>query len=186
MGSNGAGAVAGGTVPSFSAESVSEAQPDKVCDQVSECLSGRVPQLSRRAGGLRNRNEGNWVRVAGEITTLATVGSGGGACRCYGNWHRFCVDELSNVDSKGMSDIHASLCALTSRAPISQGAFMVEHPGWAAAVGRGRQAADPFHGNAHRLDIDRCANEWRALVAAARQTDTSHIVYLRRWPQLSR
>jgi len=90
----------------FTSESVNEGHPDKVCDQISDavldaCLKGDP----KSKVACETVCKDNMVMVAGEITTQTKIH--------YDNVVRGCVagigfdsfvDDLSSVDSKGLSD----------------------------------------------------------------------------------
>jgi S-adenosylmethionine synthetase len=90
----------------FSSESVNEGHPDKLCDQVSDsvldtCLRG--DPFSKVA--CETATKDNMVMVAGEITTQAKIDYDKvvrGVVAKIG-FDSF-VDDLSSVDSKGLSD----------------------------------------------------------------------------------
>jgi len=90
----------------FSSESVNEGHPDKLCDQVSDavldaCLKGDP----RSKVACETATKDNMVMVAGEITTQTKVDyeavvRGVVAKIGFDSY----VDDLSSVDSKGLSD----------------------------------------------------------------------------------
>jgi S-adenosylmethionine synthetase len=90
----------------FSSESVNEGHPDKVCDQVSDavldaCLTG--DKNSKVA--CETATKDNMVMVAGEITTQTKIDYETvvrGVVKKIG--FDTYVDDLSSVDSKGLSD----------------------------------------------------------------------------------
>jgi len=90
----------------FSSESVNEGHPDKLCDQVSDavldtCLT--TDPMSKVA--CETATKDNMVMVAGEITTQAKIDYEAvvrGVVAKIG-FDSF-VDDLSSVDSKGLSD----------------------------------------------------------------------------------
>merc|ERR1711920_14078 len=90
----------------FSSESVNEGHPDKLCDQVSDavldaCLKGDP----KSKVACETATKDNMVMVAGEITTQARIDyeqvvRGVVAKIGFDSY----VDDLSSVDSKGLSD----------------------------------------------------------------------------------
>merc|ERR1712031_43520 len=90
----------------FSSESVSEGHPDKVCDQVSDAvLDACLVSDPKSKVACETATKDNMVMVAGEITTQAKID--------YDKTVRAViakigfdsyVDDLSSVDSKGLSD----------------------------------------------------------------------------------
>merc|ERR1712241_1632559 len=90
----------------FSSESVNEGHPDKLCDQVSDavldaCLTGDA----KRKVACETATKDNMVMVAGEITTQTKIDyekvvRGVVAKIGFDSY----VDDLSSVDSKGLSD----------------------------------------------------------------------------------
>jgi len=90
----------------FSSESVNEGHPDKLCDQVSDavldaCLSGDP----KSKVACETATKDNMVMVAGEITTQTKIDyekvvRGVVAHIGFDSY----VDDLSSVDSKGLSD----------------------------------------------------------------------------------
>jgi len=90
----------------FSSESVNEGHPDKLCDQVSDavldaCLAGDP----KSKVACETATKDNMVMVAGEITTQAKIDyekvvRGVVAKIGFDSY----VDDLSSVDSKGLSD----------------------------------------------------------------------------------
>merc|ERR1719443_1964122 len=90
----------------FSSESVNEGHPDKVCDQVSDavldtCLTGDP----RSKVACETATKDNMVMVAGEITTQAKIDYDAVVRKVVaGIGFDSYVDDLSSVDSKGLSD----------------------------------------------------------------------------------
>merc|ERR1712157_483411 len=90
----------------FSSESVNEGHPDKICDQVSDavldaCLTGD-PKCKVAC---ETATKDNMVMVAGDITTSTKIDydkvvRGVVAKIGFDSY----VDDLSSVDSKGLSD----------------------------------------------------------------------------------
>merc|ERR1712190_150724 len=90
----------------FSSESVNEGHPDKLCDQVSDavldtCLAGDP----KSKVACETATKDNMVMVAGEITTQTKIDydkvvRGVVAKIGFDSY----VDDLSSVDSKGLSD----------------------------------------------------------------------------------
>jgi len=90
----------------FSSESVNEGHPDKICDQVSDAvLDACLKEDPKSKVACETATKDNMVMVAGEITTKAkldydkivrTAVAGIG----YDTY----VDDLSSVDSKGLSN----------------------------------------------------------------------------------
>merc|ERR1712190_202700 len=74
-------------------ESVNEGHPDKLCDQVSDAvLDTCLTEDPKSKVACETATKDNMVMVAGEITTQAKI-----------DFDSF-VDDLSSVDSKGLSD----------------------------------------------------------------------------------
>merc|ERR1712031_127287 len=90
----------------FSSESVSEGHPDKVCDQVSDAvLDACLVSDPKSKVACETATKDNMVMVAGEITTQAKIDydktvRGVVAKIGFDSY----VDDLSSVDSKGLSD----------------------------------------------------------------------------------
>jgi S-adenosylmethionine synthetase len=90
----------------FSSESVNEGHPDKICDQVSDavldaCLKGD-PKCKVAC---ETATKDNMVMLAGEITTQAKIEYEKVVRECVkGIGYDTFVDDLSSVDSKGLSD----------------------------------------------------------------------------------
>ena len=90
----------------FSSESVNEGHPDKLCDQVSDavldaCLTGDP----KSKVACETATKDNMIMVAGEITTQTKIDydkivRGVAAKIGFDSY----VDDLSSVDSKGLSD----------------------------------------------------------------------------------
>merc|ERR1712149_150568 len=90
----------------FSSESVNEGHPDKLCDQVSDavldaCLTGDP----KSKVACETATKDNMVAVMGEITTQAKIDYEKIVRKVVGQigFDSF-VDDLSSVDSKGLSD----------------------------------------------------------------------------------
>merc|ERR1712086_643521 len=90
----------------FSSESVNEGHPDKLCDQVSDAvLDACLKEDPKSKVACETATKDNMVMVAGEITTLAKIDYDKvvrGVVAKIG-FDSF-VDDLSSVDSKGLSD----------------------------------------------------------------------------------
>jgi len=90
----------------FSSESVNEGHPDKVCDQVSDAvLDACLVADPKSKVACETATKDNMVMVAGEITTQAKLDyekviRGVVAGIGFDSY----VDDLSSVDSKGLSD----------------------------------------------------------------------------------
>jgi len=90
----------------FSSESVNEGHPDKVCDQVSDAvLDACLAADPKSKVACETATKDNMVMVAGEITTQAKLDyekviRGVVAGIGFDSY----VDDLSSVDSKGLSD----------------------------------------------------------------------------------
>jgi S-adenosylmethionine synthetase len=90
----------------FSSESVNEGHPDKLCDQVSDaildaCLKGDP----KSKVACETATKDNMVMVAGEITTQAKIEYEKVVRAVVANiGFDSYVDDLSSVDSKGLSD----------------------------------------------------------------------------------
>merc|ERR1711877_92539 len=91
---------------SFSSESVNEGHPDKLCDQVSDAvLDTCLTEDPKSKVACETATKDNMVMVAGEITTSAKIDYEKvvrGVVAKIG-FDSF-VDDLSSVDSKGLSD----------------------------------------------------------------------------------
>jgi len=90
----------------FSSESVNEGHPDKLCDQVSDAvLDACLRDDPKSKVACETATKDNMVMVAGEITTQAKIDyekvvRGVVAKIGFDSY----VDDLSSVDSKGLSD----------------------------------------------------------------------------------
>merc|ERR1711972_847565 len=90
----------------FSSESVNEGHPDKLCDQVSDAvLDACLTADPKSKVACETATKDNMVMVAGEITTQAQIDyeavvRGVVAQIGFDSY----VDDLSSVDSKGLSD----------------------------------------------------------------------------------
>merc|ERR1712238_465152 len=90
----------------FSSESVNEGHPDKLCDQVSDAvLDTCLREDPKSKVACETATKDNMVMVAGEITTTAKINydqvvRGVVAKIGFDSY----VDDLSSVDSKGLSD----------------------------------------------------------------------------------
>jgi S-adenosylmethionine synthetase len=90
----------------FSSESVNEGHPDKLCDQVSDAILDECLKADPKSKvACETATKDNMVMVAGEITTQAKldydkVVRGVVAKIGFDSY----VDDLSSVDSKGLSD----------------------------------------------------------------------------------
>merc|ERR1711934_799128 len=90
----------------FSSESVNEGHPDKLCDQVSEAvLDTCLTEDPKSKVACETATKDNMVAVMGEITTQAKIDyekvvRGVVAKIGFDTY----VDDLSSVDSKGLSD----------------------------------------------------------------------------------
>merc|ERR1712063_212152 len=90
----------------FSSESVNEGHPDKLCDRVSDAvLDACLTEDPKCKVACETATKDNMVMVAGEITTQAKVDyektvRGVAAGIGFDSY----VDDLSSVDSKGLSD----------------------------------------------------------------------------------
>jgi S-adenosylmethionine synthetase len=90
----------------FSSESVNEGHPDKLCDQVSDAvLDSCLREDPKSKVACETATKDTMIMVAGEITTQAKLDYGsivrGVASKIGFDSY---VDDLSSVDSKGLSD----------------------------------------------------------------------------------
>merc|ERR1711972_691646 len=90
----------------FSSESVNEGHPDKVCDQVSDAvLDACLTSDPKSKVACETATKDNMVMVAGEITTQAKIDYEKVVRRVVAKiGFDSYVDDLSSVDSKGLSD----------------------------------------------------------------------------------
>jgi S-adenosylmethionine synthetase len=90
----------------FSSESVNEGHPDKVCDQVSDAVLDTCLTTDPKSKvACETATKDNMVMVAGEITTQAKIDYDKVVRSVVaGIGFDSYVDDLSSVDSKGLSD----------------------------------------------------------------------------------
>jgi len=90
----------------FSSESVNEGHPDKVCDQVSDAVLDTCLTTDPKSKvACETATKDNMVMVAGEITTQAKIDYDKVVRQVVaGIGFDSYVDDLSSVDSKGLSD----------------------------------------------------------------------------------
>jgi len=90
----------------FSSESVNEGHPDKLCDQVSDAvLDTCLKEDPKSKVACETATKDNMVMVAGEITTQAKIDYEAVVRGVVGKiGFDSYVDDLSSVDSKGLSD----------------------------------------------------------------------------------
>merc|ERR1712217_757678 len=90
----------------FSSESVNEGHPDKLCDQVSDAvLDACLTADPKSKVACETATKDNMVMVAGEITTQAKIDYEKVVrATVLGIGYDSFVDDLSSVDSKGLSD----------------------------------------------------------------------------------
>merc|ERR1711865_553779 len=89
----------------FSSESVNEGHPDKLCDQVSDAvLDTCLAEDPFSKVACETATKDNMVMVAGEIATKAKIDYEQVVRKAVqGNGYDSYVDDLSSVDSKGLS-----------------------------------------------------------------------------------
>jgi len=90
----------------FSSESVNEGHPDKLCDQVSDAILDTCLATDPKSKvACETATKDNMVMVAGEITTQAKIDYEKVVrATVLGIGYDSFVDDLSSVDSKGLSD----------------------------------------------------------------------------------
>ena len=90
----------------FSSESVNEGHPDKICDQVSDAVLDACLAVDPKSKvACETCTKDNMVMVAGEITTQAKLDYDKIVrAAVAGIGYDSYVDDLSSVDSKGLSD----------------------------------------------------------------------------------
>jgi S-adenosylmethionine synthetase len=172
----------------FSSESVNEGHPDKLCDQVSDAILDTCLTTDPKSKvACETATKDNMVMVAGEITTQAKIDYEKVVrATVLGIGYDSFVDDLSSVDSKGLSDKTCEvLVRINKQSPDIAGGVHVGKDDM--DVGAGDQgimfgyASDETedcmpltHSMATRLGkkIDRCAQEWQVVVAAPRWQDT--------------